>query len=125
MMPIFPPFSDELLSKMKPEPVIESNLKSATDLLVASILKAKSAWLDSVMVKVLPKDIYKLSTSGKGKDTMKLARWLAKNSYEIKEGDGFSQVWVGGTMVSEWRYRMENGKVEQFTFTGDTSLLIT
>lgn len=92
---------------------IDPKLKSATDLLVASILKAKSAWLDSVMAKVLPNYVYAWSKAGNNWDKRKLSRWLARNSFEIKEGDGFSQVWIGDVLVSEWRYRMENGKVEQ------------
>ncbi len=92
---------------------IEANLKSATDLLVRSIMASKSKWMDSIMSQVLPADIYSWSKSGKNSDRMKLARWLAKNGYEIKEGEGFSQIWIGKELISTWAYRLVDGKVEQ------------
>lgn len=109
------------ISKMTTK--IESQLKSATDLLVQSIINAKSKWMDSVMAQVLPNFVYAWSRSGNDWNRRKLSRWLARNSFEIKEGDGFTHIMVGDVLVSEWRYRVENGKVEQIVRTAPANEL--
>ena len=102
---------------------IESQLKEATDLLVKSIINAKSKWMDSVMAQVLPDFIYALSKTKKNSDRMKLSRWMAKNGFEVKEGDGYTHIIAGDMLVSEWRYRVENGKVEQILRTAPANEL--
>lgn len=97
----------------EPNPFESPKLKAATDLLVKSLVNARTAWMDSVMSRLLPTDIYALSRSGKGSDRMKLARWMAKNDLKLMDGDGYSHILVGQVLISEWRWRMENNKVEQ------------
>jgi len=73
----------------------------------------KSKWMDSLFKAILPDRVYAWSQSKTNQDRMKLSRWFAKQGISIMEGDGFTHVLFNDAVIGEWRYRLENRKVEQ------------
>src|SRR6266700_3479765 len=89
-------------------------LQEFSNTIMRAVNKAKADWMDAVMQKVLPPELYVLSKTEKGKhaDRKRLTKYFELHKIRLAEHLDHTAIMKGETVLSEFRFRM-NGTIPE------------
>jgi len=93
------------------------NFEAMANRMAAEVNKLKSKWLDACMQRLVPPEINIGAHSNKGRERMKVQRYLIQQKIRLAESPDKTQITVDGTPVAEFAVSFKDGK---FVVTNQT-----
>lgn len=76
------------------------------------VAKARNEWTDRIMQAILPDALYNMAKTNKGRDRMKVQKWMVLNKVRLKEWPDRTEIVRNGEILGRFFVTMKNGKLE-------------
>lgn len=76
------------------------------------VAKARNEWTDRIMQSILPDALYNMAKTNKGRDRMKVQKWMVLNKVRLKEWPDRTEIVRNGEILGRFFVTMKNSKLE-------------
>lgn len=91
---------------------VQKKVQEGIEKMQEQVAKARNEWTDRIMQAILPDALYNMAKTNKGRDRMKVQKWMVINKVRLKEWPDRTEIVRNGEILGRFFVTIKNSKLE-------------